>query len=31
VLLVYCRNLVQHHERWAMQEERLKQEFLVHV
>ena len=29
--LVYCRNLVQHHERWAVQEERLKQEFLVHV
>ena len=28
---VYWRNPVQHHERWAMQEERLKQEFLVHV
>jgi hypothetical protein len=28
---VYCRNLAQHHERWAVQEERLKQEFLVHV
>jgi len=28
---VYCRNLVQHHERRAMQEERLKQEFLVYV
>lgn len=30
-LLVYCRNLAQHHERRALQEERLKQEFLVHV
>jgi len=29
--LVYCRNSVQHHERWAMQKERLKQEFLVNV
>ena len=29
--LVYCRNLAQHHERWAVQEERLKQEFFVHI
>ena len=29
--LVYCRNLVQHHERRAVQEERLKQEFLIDV
>ena len=29
--LVYCRNLVQHHERRAVQEERLKQEFLIHI
>ena len=30
-LSVYCRNPAQHHERWAVQEERLKQEFFVHV
>jgi hypothetical protein len=29
--LVYCRNSVQHHERWTVQEERLEQEFLVDV
>ena len=28
---VYCRNPTQHHERWAVKKERLKQEFLIHV